>query len=533
MTGSKKKSIVIKCCLISILAFLLAFLFPFFENLSFSKNLIDSLRNEQDGFFSALLRSSIFAVGISSVLTLGALLISIMLIKVQLSSKNSWLMNLLLLPIILGTVSSAFVWKLLLLDNIYFFSSAYRTFLALGGMGFWQYGTLFIYLFWLSMQTIKNETWNYANAIQISPLEKVKDIILPHQRNLCILLFVICFVFCFYEEAKIEFIFRASRGTHTELINHWLNRKYQSDALLSPEIAFSRTAQIGFLVLASALVVLTSMLVFNTFFFEKVITSKVFYLNAAIRIKSWFSRSLLYCLALISVAPIIALLVLQAGNMNVNYSSLLYPLSLTFFAALISSILALCFAMFSRLVWKKMLSSFNFRSMLFLVLLFILLIIPPIVVLISGFKWMQIIGYSSSNTITISWIVGHSILSFPLLAGFATATHFRARNNFIDYLQAHSIGMFSVFKDIFLMPFRADYLLTFIIAFSLIWNESIINNVLSDFIPSFVTELNKTISGKAVDYSRGMSYFFISLFLSIGSVLLWSYIVSRSQTNRK
>jgi hypothetical protein len=120
-----------------------------------------------------------------------------------------------------------------------------------------------------------------------------------------------------------------------------------------------------------------------------------------------------------------------------------------------------------------------------------------------------------------------------LLGSFALTTQFKVNNNFIDYLDAHKIRTWDKVRDIFILPFRIDYLLTFIIAFSLIWNESLVNNILSDIIPSFVTELNKAITGRAANYATGMSYLLVSISLALISVFLWNLIVTKNQNKLK
>jgi ABC-type sugar transport system permease subunit len=537
MSRRRKKITPVRGGLVLIFLLLALYLFPFASSLDSPLAVFRSLREGQDGLLTALVRSSLFALITSLLLVLLGIVFSLLLMGVPFSAPRSRWLSLLLMPLILGSVSSAFIWKILLFDNAYLFGSATKKFLAIGFMEFWQFGTFFSYLFWLNLQTIRTDVLDYAAATRLGTWEKVKDIFLPHQRNLALLLYVICFIFCFYEESKIELIFRGSRGTNTELINHWLNRTYQSDSLLSPEFAFRHVSTSGLLVLLVALGVLVVTLIVKNSLYKAVTVSKRLALpgkpalpgNPAL--KNNYSWLVLWLLVIVAVAPVPGVLLKQSGNLHFSPGPLGFPLLLTLLAAMVSSAFAICFGILSRLAWQRSLAGFNYRSMIFLILLFTLLIIPPIVILISGFRWMRLVGYASEYNIDLAWLFGHTILSFPLLAGFSVATHFRVKIMFIDYLDAHSLTLWEKIVHLFLLPFRADYLLTLIIAFSIIWNESIINNILSDFIPSFITELNKTITGKAVDYSQGMNYLFVSLVLAIGSVSIWNYIISKSQTN--
>ena len=131
------------------------------------------------------------------------------------------------------------------------------------------------------------------------------------------------------------------------------------------------------------------------------------------------------------------------------------------------------------------------------------------------------------------WILGHVILTLPLLSSFISVSHFKTSNNEINYLESYKFSLWQIIKDSFLKRYQAEYLLTFLIAFSLIWNESIVNNLLSDFIPSFVSEMKMNIEGRAADYAKGMNYLFIALGIAIMAMWLWKLILRKSfnQTN--
>ena len=131
------------------------------------------------------------------------------------------------------------------------------------------------------------------------------------------------------------------------------------------------------------------------------------------------------------------------------------------------------------------------------------------------------------------WILGHVILTLPLLSSFISVSHFKTSNNEINYLESHKFSLRQIIKDSFLRRYQSEYLLTFLIAFSLIWNESIVNNLLSDFIPSFVSEMKMNIEGRAADYAKGMNYLFIALGIALMAMWLWKFILCKSfnQTN--
>ena len=72
----------------------------------------------------------------------------------------------------------------------------------------------------------------------------------------------------------------------------------------------------------------------------------------------------------------------------------------------------------------------------------------------------------------------------------------------------------------FVKPFKIELLLALVISISVIWNESYLNRVYSDFVPSFSSHIGKYIEGRSYNYSVSNSYLLISLILSILGITL-------------
>jgi ABC-type sugar transport system permease subunit len=514
-----KLSLGVALCLYAI------YTFPFFKNFSVDSGVRDLMTDSNDGLYQPLFRSIIFSVGTALVVIFLSLLISYALKNISVSGiRGKWL-SLLLLPIVLGNVSTSFIWKLVLLDFSLPFSTEGLKFLTLTFIHFWQYGTLFIYLFWMNQQLADKKAHVYADVSGFNQLERWRDIVLPRQRNLMLLLYIISTITFYYEDAKIQFIFKSSRGTNTELVNQWLYRLYQSDNLLSPDYAFEHISQMGLLVLIFGCLTLIITLYAVDTIYVLAIRSRV--ILPGLKLPKMLLSILYYLIILFTLGPVIVVFYLQPIQFDQLFAALWYPFLLTSVAALLATILAIVFSVINRLALKEVLNTFNQRSMYFIIALFLLTLIPPIVILIVSFQWMQTVGYTSQSGIYSSWIIGHIFLAFPLLAGFLVTAHFRLPNNHISYMKIHRISLQEQFKHLFMIPFAADYLLTFIVALSLIWNESVVNNVLSDIVPSFVAELNKTITGKDVNYALGMNYLMVSLVLGGLSVVLWNSIVNK------
>jgi hypothetical protein len=198
---------------------------------------------------------------------------------------------------------------------------------------------------------------------------------------------------------------------------------------------------------------------------------------------------------------------------------------------LIATVTAVVLGALLRLGWKRVMYRFDRRSLLFFILFFTVELIPPLLLLICGYQWLKWIDYTRKNTIYIIWVVGHVLLSLPLLSSFLAVTHFRTLNRELDFFEAHQSGFAEVLKTGFIRRYPADYILSFLIAFSLIWNESVINNILSDYVPSFVSNITMAIEGRAADFSRGVSYLLVSIFISLLSLTVWFSILAKIKKN--
>lgn len=514
-----------KICVALLLAMILLYLFPLVYRIHdlnfsvFSKN--------QDGLQEAWLRSSIFAIFSTIINVVGGLIVAIALRKVSFNSSRGKYLAFLLIPVMLGHLSIAFIGKLLLTQSLF---QEYTTlkFLLLILIQFWQYGTLFIYLFWLVIQNIPKSVWTYAYATKIGTSKQIKDIILPACRDLSILLFILNFIFSIFEDAKVQFIFKASRGTNTEMIAQWLNRNHQSLSLIDVNFAIKNTIQIAVIVTIFAVItVLFSSLLYRFTYLRVIRRRNIAYSNREISP----STMLYLLLAVFVVTPLMYVFVRFHSLKIFDLTSLLFPLMCTFIAAALSTTLAISLGIFLRLAWQRIFASFNKKSFFFFLFIFFLQLIPPITLIICGFQWLRITGYNGVWKLYSIWTIAHVILAMPLLSSFMVVTHFRAKKVSLDFMRAFKLSSLHVLKDCFLKPFALDYLLTFLIAFSLIWNESIINNILSDFIPSFVSQMKMSITGRSADYLKGMSYLLISCLITFLSLGIWKTVLKKLQKN--
>ena len=365
-------------------------------------------------------------------------------------------------------------------------------------------------------------------AAGLTGFEKIRDIILPQTKNLFILLLFIGFIFSFYEDAKSQFIFRASQGTGTELINHWLYRTYQSNLLISPEYAnqsIFKTGLIVFSITVLLFLVLGSLILLSFKLFSKLKSSSQKNISESKGRPSFVIATI--CIAIILIPVLLALLKSQY-HFSDNFILITFPFAITLVAAFAATLFAIIFGISSRLAFTKLLSGFNSKSLLYFLSIYFLQIIPPLCIVLCGFKWLSWVGYNSDSLIYFVWIAGHCILTLPLLGSFVLATHFSVKEDELNYLIAYRISRSSIVNYSFLKRFIAEYILTLLFAFSFIWNDAGLNMVLSDRIPSFAANLQMLFIGRAADYSKATSFVLVAVTLSLACIFIWQYIVGKA-----
>jgi hypothetical protein len=392
----------------------------------------------------------------------------------------------------------------------------------------WQYGTLFIYLFWLQMQNIPRNIMDYATASKFSKFQVVKDIYLPKTKNLWILLSCIGLTNTLFEESKMQYLFKASPGNNSELITSWMHRNYQSTLLIGAEEAKQVIFNSGAIVTVFSFLTMAIVFTSANIFFKRVARSK-FYPSKKNLFKIKLPYQQVMGLALLAVIfiPLIVAVSKLSFSSRPNFSNLIFSFVMTLFATILSVGTSIFLGASSRMGWKNMLSSFNNNSLLFFTTLFLLLLIPPVIILQCGYSWMASIGYTSELLVYTVWISGHTILCLPMLGSFVLLNHFRVTTNEIIFNDVNNISKYDIVKYSFILRFKAEYCLLFLIGFSFIWNEGIFNNLFSDYIPSFATGLKMLITGRSADYSMASGYLFLSVFLALCIAGLWRILIEK------
>lgn len=459
---------------------------------------------------------------------------ALLLLKIPVFSFVGKNLGLLIIPITLGNISIAFICKLVWGDTAFFATLAQGS--PIGKLGFllllelYQYGLLFVYLFWMQLQNIGTERLNFARATKFSFYQRLKDIYLPHTKNLWIFLGAIAFVFTFYEESKIAYLFKVSQGTNSELITNWLTRTYQTNLLVNPDFARKQVFDASYLVFVTALLGIALLFFVLNYMIRQSTKAKLYpaFKPAVQTSGSYKNAGLIFGILLCIIAVFPLILSFTKINFSFHFSQLGFPLLMTFAATLATTVIAIFFGIAARLGWKVRLSSFDEKSLPFFILLFILALAPPIVILIIGYQWMGWVGYASETVIYSVWVVGHILLTLPVLGSFVLFNHFRVSNNEINYLQVYQLSKAETIRFSFLKRFSAEYLLLFIIGYSFIWNEAILNNLFSDYIPSFVSGMKMLITGRGADYDKAFGYLLVSFAVALLSAAIWRYILEKA-----
>jgi ABC-type sugar transport system permease subunit len=511
-----------------VLTIVTAFLFPFLLSAFSNVSIENYFTNNSLGLDVALFRTCLFSLVSSFINLIISLQLAILIRHISIDSKTGHFLSFLLLPVILGNVTVSYIFKCSLYGT-----SLFDNFIENGGLlqqfllffiQFWQYGFLFTYLFWLDIRQIPEKKLYYAFSVKMTEREIVRDIILPYVKTLFILLFIISFVFAFFESAKCQFIFKTSQGTNTEFISQALYRIYQSYSIADPNLARSITLKIGLLITLCVLFLISicSSFLYITFHvFRK--TTPVFLVSEKVNGEIIAK----FCIVIVLIPIIFSLLKSDYSFLSKDILSLIIPLFLTFLSALFASAVAIVFGIATRCVFYKELNRLSLKPLFIFLLIFLLEMTPPVCVVICGYIWMSLSGYNEIVTYFI-WIWGHPILIFPILGSFILATHFAIKNNEIEWSIIHKLKSCDIIKYSFWGRFRIDYSLTYLFAFTFIWNDVTLNKILSDEIPSFAEKMQRLFIGRAANDAQATLYVLISIVIALSCLHLWNIIVKRN-----
>src|ERR1700761_1333583 len=110
-------SVLLKVLFFALLAVVVLYYVPFAGAIRFDAQWHSLFNEAGDNFLVPLLRSFCFAAATTVLIVLTALVCSFYLENFSLQRPASSMLGALLIPVVMGNLSAAFLWKLLLLDN--------------------------------------------------------------------------------------------------------------------------------------------------------------------------------------------------------------------------------------------------------------------------------------------------------------------------------------------------------------------------------------------------------------------------------
>lgn len=539
MDTNRKTIILFGLVIIITISIMVLFILPIISCIFADGTTIQLFNDNSNGLKSSLYRSIIFAVLSSLLCVIGGLFFAIQLSNISFHSKFGRILSLFMLPMTLGNVTIAYIFKIILFNTCFFDniikSGTIAQFSLLLSLQLWHYLFLFSYLFWIGIQNIPKNLTTYSSIIKHTQLEYIKDIILPNVKSLFILLFFIGFVFSFYENSNSLFILKCSQGTNTELISQSLNRIYYSNLSIDPAFASLSIFKSGIVISFIILIMLSVFGGLLAFVISKIVKHQgTFKIGARFTTRKFTSYiNIIGCVLLILIPILIALI---NSQYHFSLTTLIEPalaFFLTIIAAIAATISAISLGISLKIIFKKILIGFNFKSLIFLLILFLFQLIPPLCIVLCAFETFAVIGYKFDILIYLIWIMGHCLLTLPILGSFILITHFAVKKDELDYLNVYKIPISRIIKYSFIKRFRIEYILTFIFAFIFIWNDTSLNMILSDRIPSFAKNLEMLFTGKGTNYSQATLYVFIALTLAIICIFVWQYVINKVVNNKK
>lgn len=510
---------------------IIIYLIPLLSGFNATDDVFPEVLTKED-YFNALLRSLFFAIGSVLICVVGSFCLAYILRNI--SSKIVLLLaSLMMLPFLMGNVSLSFLFKILLFDSE-FITSIYQNtsllFVIMFLLQFWQNGFLFTYVFLLNNKGVDSNLVDYGEVNRFTSFEKIKNIYLPKHRNLIILLSIFSFVTSFYESAKFQIILRSSQGTNSELISQKLYNGFKSDLMINAGYASDA-------IFAKSLLFYIPLSVLIVFLIYKLTSLTIIKLSKSSLQLPQFNLSIISknnaatFLMILIIAIIITPIAFLFFKQSISFMKLSYLLETISLSGAAASLLILLFAiplgLSLRISFLNIFHSFNNKSIGVFIVLFLLYLLPPLALMLCGFEWSSFLNLKGSFSTRVFWLFGQCVNSLPIVATFIIVIHFYVQNKELIYSKAMRLSTMETIKYSFLKRFKLEYLLTLLFAFSIIWNEGTFNKVYSDRIPSYVSEIMRTVSSRNADYSQGMLFFTFSLLISLVCILIWNVITAK------
>jgi len=480
---------------------------------------------------SAAGRTVVLSVGVSVGCVVAGFWLSIRLHAVAPRSILGRLLPILMLPALAGTTATSFLLKMTLVANpgilrVVADRPQWGTLTIYGASLAWQYLPLCIYMFWLRNLAVAPSVRTFAQSSSLTFAEAIRDILWPSARNLAIVLALLISLSAGQDHAIGYHLLRASTGSDTAMISHALLELYQLLQAPAPKAAAD-------VILANSLLLAPLLLAMSGLSVALTLASQHMLIRAAPRVPRRThglanTRPALtgWLAVLIVLTPILWSLVSVPPQLHRDITPMMGAAAFTVIGSVGAFALAVLLGAALRLLLPRSLETLNGRALWVVIALVALKSIPALAIALMLYALLWPALSFGTPILFGVWLVAHAFVHLPFLALFVLWIHHRLTAREIEYQTLAGASTLELLRHSFLASFGLDYVLVAIFAWSFVWNESVINRLLSDRMPSLSASLAPLI-GTRPDYHTGMLVVLLSLLVVTAAIPLWSFITSR------
>jgi hypothetical protein len=154
------------------------------------------------------------------------------------------------------------------------------------------------------------------------------------------------------------------------------------------------------------------------------------------------------------------------------------------------------------------------------------LALPSLIFSTAAFWWFGAIGSLGSAAVTLSWAAGHILRAMPLLLCFTFWTYSRITTSELEFQRLIGATGMQLVRVSFWDRFRTDFLLIFLFAWALAWNDAVINRAAAPEVMSLYVLLSPKLSVRP-DYQGAQFLLLASVAIGLAIVILWRNITRR------
>lgn len=485
----------------------------------------DWLGSLLEGFFRSLLLGSLFSIifvpfGFAAASVLNGMP----------RIPTSRLLAVCLLPAILGDASAAFVFRdIPAALPVFEARPLWLTCALLSFVGAWQYLPLFVCVFWLRLQFIPKSVLYFCATSRFSLRETVVHIYWTQCRDVATVLALFAFITGFQEGSRTAVLLHASPGTQTEFVNRVLDRMYEENIRIDSGIQ-DRLVMYGVMMLIPALATAGSQaFLLRKWGYQPLAWCVLLCGGIERRTVSHFVIAgvrwcILLALLVTCLSPVLYLLPNLASS---QCDWLLFSKTLAF--SLIAGVAILLFSLWISLLMRVRLpivtAQLRGGALWILLAILSLKLLPNSALAHGAFLSLGWLGTMSPHLSLVLWLICQVVLGFPIITAFAFIHHFEVATSEIVFFRVHRGSTDELVDVSFFQRLKSPYLLIFVFAITLAWNEYLAPELFSG-VPSVPYELAKRVSGKGTDLPQASALIMPVAIAAFAALLVWGRHIS-------